>query len=67
MDFQKRSPFESLARFYVTINGNFEHFQHFYFETNFLKNGNPFKNLEYCFLVESNKIENATFPCKTAL
>ena len=26
-----------------------------------------FKKLEYCFLVESTKIENATFPHKTAL
>ena len=26
-----------------------------------------FKKLEYCFLVESTKIENATFPYKTAL
>ena len=26
-----------------------------------------FKKLEYCFLVESTKIENVTFPNKTAL
>ena len=26
-----------------------------------------FKKLEYCFLVESAKIENASFPCKIAL
>ena len=26
-----------------------------------------FKKLEYRFLVESTKIENALFPCKTAL
>ena len=26
-----------------------------------------FKKLEYCFLVESTKIENASFPYKTAM
>ena len=26
-----------------------------------------FKKLEYCFLVGSTKIENASFPCKTAI
>ena len=26
-----------------------------------------FKKLEYLFLVESTKIENAHFPCKTAI
>ena len=26
-----------------------------------------FKNLEYCFLVESTKIDNITLPYKTAL
>ena len=26
-----------------------------------------FKKLEYCFLVESTKIENASFPYKTAI
>ena len=28
---------------------------------------NFFKKLEYCFLVESTKIENASFPYKTAI
>ena len=26
-----------------------------------------FKKLEYCFLVESTKVENASFPYKTAI
>ena len=34
---------------------------------NFSENVNLFKKLEYRFLYESSKIENATFPYKTAL
>ena len=49
--------------FCATVTGNFEHFQYFNFETTFLKN----EKLEYCFLVESAKNENATFSCKTVL
>ena len=52
-----------MACFYKTITANFERFSCFNFETNFLKN----KNLEYFFLIESSKIENTTFPYKTAL
>ena len=38
------------------------------FETyDVLKNENLFQKMEYHFLVESTVIENATFPCKTAL
>ena len=33
----------------------------------FLKTKPFFRKLEYCFLVESNNIENALFPYKTAL
>ena len=51
----------------VTINENFERFQYFNFETDFLENKNLFQKLEYCFLVESTKTENALFPYKTAL
>ena len=36
---------------------NFERFQYFNFETNFLRNENLFQKLEYCFLVESTKNE----------
>ena len=56
------------AGFNLTITGNFERFQYFYFETNFLKNEKiNIKKLEYRFLVESTAIENATFPYKTTL
>ena len=41
----------------MTITGNFERFQYFNSETNFLK----------VFLVESTKIKNSTFSYKTAL
>ena len=51
----------------MTITGNFEWFQYFNFEMNFLKNANFFKELEYRFLVESTKIDNISFPYKTAL
>ena len=33
----------------------------------FPEKGKLFKKLEYCFLVESTKIDNITFPYKTAL
>ena len=60
----------------MTITENFEQFQYFNFELNFLKNANFLKNflrnkfskkLEYRFFVESTKIDNITFPYKTAL
>ena len=50
----------------MTISGNFERFQYFNFETDFQENENLFQ-LEYRFLVESTKIENASFPYKTAI
>ena len=37
-NFQNSRPFERLACFYVTISGNFERFQYFNFEANFLEN-----------------------------
>ena len=58
---------ERLASLYVTISENFEHFQYFNFEIDFLGNEYFFKKLEYCFLVERTKIEKAAFPCKTAI
>ena len=51
----------------MTINESFKRFQYFNFETNFLENENLLKKLEYRFLVETTKIENASFPFKTAL
>ena len=47
----------------MTISGNFERFQYFNLETDFLY----FKKLEYRFLVESTKIENASFSYKTVI
>ena len=41
-DFQNSPPFERSAWFYVTISENFEHFQYFHFETDFLENENFF-------------------------
>ena len=67
-DFQNSSLFERSTCFYVTISGNFERFQYFNFETlTFWKTNIFFKKLEYRFLVESTKIENASFPYKTAI
>ena len=51
----------------MTINQNFEHFQYFNFETDFLENENFLQKLEYRFLVERTKIEKASFPYKTAI
>ena len=50
----------------MTISESFKRFQYFSFETNFLENENLFQKLEYRFLVETTKIENASFPFKTA-
>ena len=66
-DFQNNPPFERWSCFYVKITENFERFQYFNFEINFLKNKTLFKKLEYRFLVESTKIESAAFTYKTAL
>ena len=46
--------------FYVTISGSFARFQHFNYETNFVKNEDHFQNTGVPF-------ENTTFPYKTAL
>ena len=52
-------PFERSACCYVTISGNFELFQYFNFEIDFLKNENLFEKTGVALLVESTKIENA--------
>ena len=49
------------------ISGNFERFQYFNFETDFLENENLFQKTGDRFLVESTKIENASFSYKTAM
>ena len=41
-DFQNSPLFKRLTCFYVTISGNFEHFQYFNFETDFLENEKNF-------------------------
>ena len=51
----------------MTISGNFERSQYFNLKTYVLRNANLFEKLKYLFLVENIKIENATFPYKTAL
>ena len=42
-DFQNSAPLERSACFSVKITGNFESFQYFIFEINFLKNENLFQ------------------------
>ena len=49
------------------ISENFEHFQYFNFETDFLENENFFQKTGVSFLVESTKIEKASFSYKTAI
>ena len=52
----------------MTIGGNPERFQYLNFETDFLVNKNLLsKNWSNVFLVDSTKIENASFPYKTAV
>ena len=51
----------------MTVTENFKRFQYFNFETDFLENETFSKKLEYRFLVERTKIENASFPCKTPI
>ena len=66
-DFQNSPLFERSAYFYVTISGNFEWFQYLTLKQIFWKKKNFFKKLEYRFLVESTKMENASFSYKTAI
>ena len=52
----------------MTISRNFERFEYYNFETDFLENENlSKKKLDYRFLVESTKIENTSLPYKIAL
>ena len=51
----------------MTISENFKRFQWINFETDFLETKTFFKKLEYGFLVESTKIENASFPSKIGI
>ena len=67
-DFQNSSPYERLACFYVTIQSvkvlnvvNTLTLIQIFWKTKIF-----FKKLEDCFLVETTKIENTSFPFKTA-
>ena len=52
----------------MTISGNFERFQYFKFETDFLENQSYFQKIEYRFFFGFRSLaENAWFPCKTAI
>ena len=51
---------------YVTICEKCECFQYFNFEIDFLENEKLFQKTGIPFLVEKIKIENASFPYKTA-
>ena len=51
----------------MTIRGNFEYFQYFNSETDFLENKNLFQKTGVPFLLESTKIENVSFPYKTTI
>ena len=67
-DFQNSPLFHRSACFYLTITGNFEQFQYFNLETDFLKNENLFQKTGVpFFLVEGTNIENTSFPCKTVI
>ena len=48
-DFQNSPPFERLAYFYVAITGNFERFEDFRFEANFLGSENLFHKTRVLF------------------
>ena len=66
--FSKQPPFKRSAWFYLTISEHFKRFQYFItLKQIFWKTKTFFKKLEYCFLVESIKIESASFPYKTAI
>ena len=51
----------------MTVSENFELFQYLTLKQIFWKRKTFFKNLECCFLVESTKMENASFPYKNGL
>ena len=51
----------------MAISGNFELFQYFNFETDFLENENFFQKTGVSFLVEITKIKSTSFPYKTTI
>ena len=50
-DFQNNLPFERSVCFYEIISGNFEHFQYFNLETDFLENENLFEKTGVPFFI----------------
>ena len=52
---------------FLYVSGNFERFQYFNFETNFLGKEKVFQKTRALLFFGSTKIENASFPYKTTL
>ena len=52
--------------FYMTITGNFELFQYFFFETSFLEKENLFWKTGVNFLSWKSTVERVAFPYKTS-
>ena len=53
--------------FLWTISESFKRFQYFNFEADFRENENLFQKTRVPSLVETTKVENTSFPFKTAL
>ena len=65
-NFQNSPPFERSACFYVTTSGNFERFQYFNFETDFLENNNLFqKNWSTAFQLKALRLKTYHFHPKS--
>ena len=64
-DSQSNPPFERWLYFYMTITRNFERFQYFNFETNFLKNKNLVqKTGKPLFLLKALRLKTQHFHTK---
>ena len=66
-DFQNSPLFQRSACFYMTISGSLNIFNVVTLKHIFWKTKTFFKKLEYGFLVESNRVENASFPYKSVI
>ena len=66
-DFQNSPAFERSACFYVTISGNFERFQYFNFETEFLKTAISETNVKTNRMVSTKWTENGVLPVTSLL
>ena len=66
-DFQDSPPFERSACFYMTITQNLNVFNTLTLKQIFWKAKTFFEKLDYHFLVESSKIESASFSYKTPI